>query len=110
MSAILTRASQAYPVAVHSFPLSGLPAANVHVLLTLTRESWPAGIVAVITIQYPNGLGVSMPLTGDSLKDKTGAERTTLSLGIDKPAGVTSALITVDVKQAATTTITVGAI
>lgn len=109
MSTVFSRPSQAYGTGVRQFPVSGLPAGQLQITLNLTRESWPAGVVAVLTIKYSNGLGITSSVTGDSLLDKAGAERTSLSIGINKPAGITAGTITVDVQQAVTTTITADA-
>lgn len=107
MTTILSVPSQAYAPGTQTLPFSGLTSAEKFITATLTRESWPIGIVANLKITFPNGLGANFNLSGDSLKDKTGAERTTQSLGLTKPAGITSGSVVVTILQSMRTAVAV---
>ena len=111
MTTVLTRASQAYPAGAYSFPVTGLPVGLVHFRASFTRDTWVAlGAVALVTITRPDGVAVSMSLSGENLGlNKQGLPYTTVSLGVDKPAGITSMQIDVQVLQAIITAITVDA-
>lgn len=110
MTTVLNRASQVYNPGSRSFPLSGLTSALRHFSASFTRESWPPGDVAILKITRPDGYAAEMRLSGDDLGlNKQGLPYPNVSLGIDKPAGITSMQVDVQVLQTFTTAITVDA-
>lgn len=110
MTTVLSRPSQVYNAGSRSFPLSGLASGLRHFSASFTREGWPDGLVATLKITRPDGYAVTFNLVGGDIGlNKDGLPYPTVGAGIDKPAGITSMTVDVNVNQTITTAITVDA-
>lgn len=88
-------------------PFSGQPATVGRFLLTLTREAWPVGQVASVSVRDGNGNQLmAATLAGGDILDRQGNVATTSSISCPKPAGVTSGTVRAVINQQFRTAVT----
>lgn len=76
MAVFLSRASQQYAARVRPYTVSAtIPAGVVvnSVRVRLTRESWPAGPVANITLTFPDSATCGFSVAGGEVKKRDGS-------------------------------------
>lgn len=103
MAVVLSRASQVYaPRTLNLSP--NVPAGVKLVRMTLTRESWPDGEVAQITVNYPDGTNALVAgLSGGAARDSVSIVGLRSEDGL--PPGAYG--VTIVVKQVLQTAVTV---
>lgn len=108
MAVILNVVSAQYSVGSHDLPIS--VAANItQLMVTLTRESWPAGAIGSAKVTWSDGSFGSASFVGGTRLDKFGQPRTFERVSVSKPRGITDGTVSVVVLQTLTTAVLVEA-
>lgn len=107
MGVIATIPENTYPAGTRSFAFNP-PAAAAEYRVTLTRVNWTIGTVLDVACTWNGVFGGAMRLVvGAPTLDRNGQPATSVTLGVPKPAGVTSASVDVLLSNAMTTAITI---
>ena len=102
MAIIFTSPSQSRAVGLSSIPFSGVDPASKTLRVTLTREAWPAGLIATAIVTWADGSGGSFSVSGNPAVTALASV-----LEVSKAQGQTSGTVDVNVLQVATTAITI---